>query len=107
MAHRQISATEFKAKCLSVLDEVNEHGGSISITKRGKPVATLQAAGNPAWKSLENALRGQIRLTGDIVHFNAADDWEAFHPKAPPSAANSPSLRGILKTCQSKKTNAG
>src|SRR4051812_28899240 len=46
MAHRQMSATEFKATCLSVLDEVHEHGGSISITKRGKPVATLQAVGN-------------------------------------------------------------
>jgi antitoxin (DNA-binding transcriptional repressor) of toxin-antitoxin stability system len=77
-----MSATEFKATCLAVLDEVNEHGGSVDITKRGKPVATLRAAGNPACKPLENALRDQIRITGDIVNFNAADDWEAFQTKA-------------------------
>ena len=80
-----MSATEFKATCLAVLDDVNEHGGSVSITKRGKPVATLQGAGNPAWKSLEDALRGQIRITGDIVHFNTSGAWEAFQPKRFPS----------------------
>lgn len=73
-------------------DEVNEHGGSVSIAERGKPVATLQAAGNPAWKSLENALRGQIRITGDIVHFNTSDDWDAFHPKAPSHKTKGPKL---------------
>lgn len=78
-----MSATEFKATCLAVLDDVNENGGSVSITKRGKPVATLHAAGKPAWKSLENALRGQVGITGDIVNFNTAGDWEAFQPKAP------------------------
>jgi prevent-host-death family protein len=85
-----MSATDFKATCLAVLDDVNEDGGSICITKRGKPVATLLAAWNSARKPLENALRGQIRITGDIVHFNTAEDWEAFQTKAPLSKARGP-----------------
>lgn len=84
MAHQEISATEFKATCLAVLDSVNEHGGTVSITKRGRPVATLRGAPKSGWVSLENALKGQMRIKGDIVNFNTADDWEAFQPDAPP-----------------------
>lgn len=39
-----ISATEFKAKCLELMDLVNETGETIQITKRGKVVAWLTAA---------------------------------------------------------------
>ena len=41
-----MSATEFKATCLAVRDEVNQSGGSVNLTKRGKLVATLQAVEN-------------------------------------------------------------
>ena len=35
MKTRVIGATEFKAKCLALLDEIEEHGGTITVTKRG------------------------------------------------------------------------
>ena len=38
---RTIKATEFKAKCLRLMDEVSNGGGEIVITKRGVPVARL------------------------------------------------------------------
>jgi prevent-host-death family protein len=38
---RTISASEFKAKCLQLIDEVAASGEAIEITKRGKPVARL------------------------------------------------------------------
>jgi len=38
---RQMAAGEFKAKCLGVLDEVQDTGRHIVITKRGIPVAKL------------------------------------------------------------------
>lgn len=41
---REIKASEFKAKCLKLLDEVNETGEAIIITKRGKPVARVERA---------------------------------------------------------------
>ena len=38
---RIMPAGEFKAKCLKVMDEVNETGVTIVITKRGRPVSRL------------------------------------------------------------------
>ena len=40
---RTIKASEFKAKCLKLMDEVAENGEEIVITKNGKPVAKLSA----------------------------------------------------------------
>ena len=38
---RTIKASEFKAKCLKLMDEVAETGQEIVITKNGKPVSRL------------------------------------------------------------------
>ena len=37
-----ISASEFKAKCLHLMDEINKTGKEIIITKNGKPVSILK-----------------------------------------------------------------
>ncbi len=36
-----MKASEFKARCLAVLDEIQETGRELTITKRGKPVAKV------------------------------------------------------------------
>ena len=41
MKGRAIPAGQFKARCLSLLDEVSRTRQVITITKRGKPVARL------------------------------------------------------------------
>jgi len=48
-----ITATEFKAKCLHLLDEVQRTGEELVISKRGRPVARVVAekAAKP-WLSL-------------------------------------------------------
>jgi prevent-host-death family protein len=38
---RTLKASEFKAKCLKLMDEVAESGEAIVITKNGKPIAQL------------------------------------------------------------------
>ncbi len=73
MKTRVIGATEFKAKCLALLDEVDEHGGTITVTKRGRPVATLSAAKKPKFKSSAGILAGKVKITGDIVNWSM---WE-------------------------------
>lgn len=61
----KISATEFKAKCLSLIDRVHAKGEVITITKRGRVVAKLVAQDDldeRPWL----ALRGQVaRWDGD------------------------------------------
>src|ERR1044071_7512548 len=38
---RTIKASEFKAKCLALMDEVERRGESVMITRNGKPIAEL------------------------------------------------------------------
>ena len=63
---RTMKASEFKAKCLRLMDEVNENGGEIVITKNGKPVAKLTAFRERP-KSLFGIDQGRLKILGDIV----------------------------------------
>jgi hypothetical protein len=63
-----ISATEFKSRCLELLDRINGTSEVITITKRGKVVAELRApdlalpkAGGPGLGKKE------MRIVGDII----------------------------------------
>ena len=65
MPARTIKASEFKAKCLALMDEVRDTGDTITITKNGELAAELRAAKRPR-KSLWGANTGQIKIIGDI-----------------------------------------
>lgn len=62
-ARRTISASAFKARCLALLDEVNDTRETVVVTKRGRPVAQLVAVRPP----LRRSLRGSVRWHGDLV----------------------------------------
>ena len=66
MRKQTVGAAEFKARCLELMDHVANTGNAIVITKRGKPVARLAPMGSRRL-SLIGALKGQIRIRGDIV----------------------------------------
>jgi prevent-host-death family protein len=73
-SRRTISAAEFKARCLALLDEVSATGETVVVTKRGKPVAKLVAIGADA---KPRPLRGSVRYRGDIVA-PIDESWEAL-----------------------------
>lgn len=79
MKTHTVSATEFKAKCLAYLDEIEQHGGPITITRRGRPVAVLGRAKRTAWKSPRNSLAGKVRIVGDIVNLDTSNLWECVN----------------------------
>ena len=63
---RTIKASEFKAKCLKLMDEVAETGEEIVITKNGKPVAKLTPyRERPDFTFGRH--RDKIQIRGDIV----------------------------------------
>lgn len=70
-----VKASEFKAKCLGLMDEVARTGDSIVITKNGKPVAMLAPYGKKR-ASLAGLHRGSIEILGDIVS-PLDEPWEA------------------------------
>jgi prevent-host-death family protein len=47
VAGKTIGATEFKAHCLRIFDEVDRTRESVTITKRGRPVAEVRPVANP------------------------------------------------------------
>jgi prevent-host-death family protein len=76
MKHQTISVTEFKAKCLALLDQVAEGGGTVTVTKRGRPVAMVGPVKKKPFKSSENILAGKFRVTGDIAKMDTADLYD-------------------------------
>lgn len=59
----KITATEFKAKCLSLIDRVHETGEPILITKHGRVVASLTPEEDKEQKPW-------LRLRGTLTRFD-------------------------------------
>jgi prevent-host-death family protein len=71
-----VPVTEFKAKCLRLLDDVEKKGDRIIITKRGRPVA--QVGPTPATiPPLRGMWKDSVKILGDIVYFDTSEDWES------------------------------
>jgi prevent-host-death family protein len=74
-----IKASEFKARCLALMDEIARTGEPVLITKNGKPVAELQPHRAARRKSPFGLHKGQLEIPGDILSPAAGDsDWEAM-----------------------------
>ena len=74
---KMVGAAEFKAKCLALLDEVQATGVPITITKRGKPVATVSAAQvEKPRKPMFGSMKDTGRISGDLDE-PIDPDWEA------------------------------
>ena len=84
-ASQSISASEFKAKCLDVLKQLDERKlDQVTITRRGKPVAILTAPTpvTTAVQGLHGFMRGTFTLPDDVDltspvledRFDAEDD---------------------------------
>ena len=74
-APRTIKASEFKAKCLKLMDEVAESGDEIIITKNGRPVSRLVPFRKKpdSWFGRD---RDIIQIHGDIVSPMPGDWFE-------------------------------
>lgn len=75
MTTQIISAAEFKAKCLHLMDEVNKTKHAITITKRGKPIAKLIPS-NEKDTDIFGAMKGTVTIKGNIVE-PIKETWNA------------------------------
>ena len=66
MTKKTIKASEFKAKCLALMDEVARTGETVVITKHGEPVADL-VPHRVKKRSPFGVWKGQVEITGDIM----------------------------------------
>ena len=69
MKETTLTAREFKANCLRLLDEVAEHGNNLIITKRGRPIARVAPIAS-RHKKVWGSWKGIVKIKGDIVNFH-------------------------------------
>jgi len=77
---KEIAISEFKAKCLALLEQVRLTRKPIRVTRFGKPVAevipptSVQERG-----SWIGSMKGSIEIVGDIISpANEESEWEAL-----------------------------
>lgn len=75
----EIAISEFKAKCLAILERVRVTKTPVRVTRHGKPVADVVA---PAVQVINRAdlidsMKGEMKFIGDVLSPAIDDDeWE-------------------------------
>ncbi len=83
LVQQPIGATEFKARCLQIMDQVKETGTEVTITKHGHPVAKLvpinaQATRPPLLGSCKGSL---IIFDDDGLVPSTEEEWTDWDTK--------------------------
>ncbi|MGA2347543.1 MAG: type II toxin-antitoxin system Phd/YefM family antitoxin [Candidatus Sulfotelmatobacter sp.] len=77
---KEVAISEFKAKCLGILEEVRKTRKPIRVTRFGEPVAEVvpPTADKSKGRRL-GAMAGTMKILGDIVGpTGSLDDWDAW-----------------------------
>ncbi|MCC6210695.1 MAG: type II toxin-antitoxin system Phd/YefM family antitoxin [Burkholderiales bacterium] len=75
---KTLQASQFKAQCLALLDEVARTGEPVLVTKHGRPLAELRPHRKPRAKSLFGLHKDKIKIKGDIISPIGTELWEAL-----------------------------
>jgi prevent-host-death family protein len=70
---KTIGASDFKARCLGILDEVAKTGEPVQVLKRGKVVARLIPAFDEGIEHPQDTLAGTVTTLGDLFSPSVAD----------------------------------
>jgi len=70
---KTIAASEFKAKCLKILERLDPSG--LIITKRGRPIAKVTPIPIEDNLKLVGSMKGKIKIKGDLFSTNIK--WNA------------------------------
>ena len=77
---KEVAISEFKAKCLGIMEEVRKTRKPIRVTRFGKPVAEVipPSPEKPTGRRL-GSMAGTAEILGDIVGpTGSLDDWDAW-----------------------------
>lgn len=74
---KTVLISEFKAKCIQMLKDVQKNGQPLTVTLRGKPIVRVEPIRKEPRRVRLGALKGSIQIRGDIIHSDFDKDWEA------------------------------
>ena len=76
---REIAISEFKTKCLALLDQVQKTKKAIRVTRFGRPIAEVIPPSPAPMRDWMGSMKGRIEILGDIVSpANEESEWEAL-----------------------------
>ena len=73
---KTMPVSEFKAKCLAALKEVQRTREPMLITLRGKPLVTVQPVGSHGTGKRLGALKGRMTVRRDLAKIDTTRDWD-------------------------------
>jgi prevent-host-death family protein len=73
---KTMRVSEFKAKCIAVLKEVQRSREPLVITLRGKPLVTVRPVEPPGPGRRLGGLKGRMTIRRDLVKVDTTADWE-------------------------------
>ena len=73
--------TELKTHSLAQLEELGHSGGTIIITKCGRPLATVGPAPRRAWKSSEGVWVGKVSIPDHELMADTSNLWEVVRAR--------------------------
>jgi prevent-host-death family protein len=72
---KTVLVSEFKAKCIGLLKNVQKTKEPILVTRRGEPIARVEPIVKPKKGVRLGALKGWMEIKGDIIHSDMEKDW--------------------------------
>ena len=73
---KSMIVSEFKARCIAVLKEVQRTRRPLLVTLRGKPLATIEPAEGDRREKRLGGLKGSMVIRRDLVRADSSNDWE-------------------------------
>ncbi len=76
---KTIIISEFKAKCISMLKEVDRKKESLLVTRQGQALVVVTPFKDKQASGVVGALKNTVTIRGDLIHNDMADEWEMEH----------------------------
>ena len=102
---KEVGISQFKTKCLELLEQVRRTRKPLRVTRRGKPIADIvpTAAIKPVMDRAKwlGSMKGTVKILGDIVSPAIdKDEWEVLRD---PSRVLDPQSHKIVQKVRAKK----
>ena len=68
--------SDFKAKCIAVIKDVQRSGEPVVVTLRGQPMARVEPFAAGTQRKQLGTLKGTMRIRRDLIRSDTTRDWE-------------------------------